>query len=116
MTYAVAILLALSTAGNAWQFHRHEATLEAKAATEQLAKDTTEAAKACTRGVDDLARAGRIRGQALLQAMRGAAPKVAALEAAASVAARAKPDAPSDLCGSLERYWKAQIKAERAEK
>ena len=119
MVYALAILgvlLALSTAGNAWQFHRHEATLEAKAATEQLARDTTAAAQACTKGVTDLEKAGRARQGALLDALVKAQPKVAALEAAASVAARAKPDTPSDLCGSLERYWRAQIKAERGEK
>lgn len=115
MTYAIAILgvlLALSTAGNAWQFHRHEATIEAKAATEQLARDTTAAAQACTKGVTDLEKAGRARQGALLDALVRAQPKVAALEAAASVAARAKPDDPQNLCASLERYWKAQIKAE----
>lgn len=110
------ILLALSVAGNAWQFHHGEKILEAKAATEQLAKDTTAAAQACTKGVEDLEKAGRVRGAALLAAMKAAQPQVASLEAAATVAARAKPDNAQDLCGSLERYLSAQIKAERAKK
>lgn len=110
------ILLALSVAGNAWQFHHGEVILEAKAATAQLAKDTTAAAQACTQGVEDLAKAGRVRGKALLDALEKAKPQVASLEAAATVAARAKPDDAQDLCGSIERYLTAQIKAERAKK
>ena len=119
MIYAIAILgvlLALSSAGNAYQY-RENGQLQAKAgAVEQMAKDSKEAAQACTTGVENLAKAGRTRGKALLDAMKAAEPKVASLEAAASVAARAKPDDPQNLCASLERYWKAQIKAERGEK
>jgi len=110
------ILLAISVAGNAWQFHHGEKLVAKAAGTEQLANDTKAAAEACTKGVDDLARAGRIRGKALLDALEKAKPQVASLEAAAALAARAKPDDAQDLCGSLERYLKNQIKAERGGK
>ena len=110
------ILLALSVAGNAYQYHEAGKLQVKIGATDQLAKDTKAAAEACTTGVDNLAKAGAGRQKALLEALKGAAPKVAALEAAASVAARAKPDDPQNLCASLERYWKDQIKAERAAK
>lgn len=112
-TIILGILLAISVAGNGWQYHEAGKLQVKIGATEQLATDTKAAAEACTKGVDDLAKAGRVRGKALLEAMKGVAPKVASLEAAASVAARAKPDDPQNLCASLERYWKAQIKAER---
>lgn len=110
------ILLALSAAGNAWQFHHGEVILEAKAATAQLATDTKAAAEACSTGVTDLQKAGAARQKELVTALKGAQPKVAALEAAATVAARAKPDNAQDLCGSLERYLKAQVKADRGGK
>lgn len=117
MTYLVAILgllLALSAAGNAWQFHHGEKIVAAKAAMEQLAADTKEAAQACTRGVDDLAKASRTRGLALAELMRQVAPKVAQMQEASLVALQARPDNPQDLCGSLQRYLQGQIKADRA--
>ena len=110
------LLLAISVAGNAWQFHHGEVILEAKAATTQLAADTKAAADACSAGVDDLAKAGRTRGKALIEAMKQVAPTVQALQEAAIVAQRAKPDDPKDLCGSLERYLRTEVAAERASK
>ena len=119
MTYLVVILgvlLALSSAGNAWQY-RQAGELQGKiGATEQLATDTKAAAQACSTGVDNLQKAAGTRQRDLLAALKGVQPQVAALEAAATVAARQKPDNPADLCGSLERYLKAQIKAERGMK
>lgn len=116
MTYAVAILailLALSSAGNAYQYHENGKLQGRVGASDQLAMDTKASADACTKGVDNLAKAGKTRQGELLAAMKEAQPKVAALEAAATVAARAKPDNPQDLCGSLHRYLRDQIKAER---
>ena len=116
MIYATAILgvlLAISAAGNAWQFQHGEGLLEAKAAATQLNKDTTAAAAACTAGVDRIEKAGTTRQERLEAALRSIAPRVAKLNAEAIVASRAKPDDPRDLCGSLERYLRAQIKAGR---
>ena len=116
MSYAVAILgllLALSTAGNAWQFKRGEAMLEAKATAEQLNRDTKAAASACTAGVDRLDRAGAARQKRLEDAMANVAPRVATLQEASLVAMAARPDNAKDLCGSLQRYLGREIKAER---
>lgn len=119
MTYAVAILailLALSAAGNAYQYNEHTKDAVKFGTTSQLAADTKAAAGACTNSVRDLAKAGQTRQGELLKALAGVAPKVTALEAAATVAARVKPDDPKDLCASLERYLKGEIKKERAAK
>lgn len=108
------ILLAISVAGNAWQYHEHTKDAVKFGATKQLADDTTAAAVACSTGVDNLAKAGRTRQTELMAALKGVAPQVAKLQADALEAGRAKPDDPKDLCGSLERYLKGRIKADRA--
>ena len=112
--YAVlGILLALSAAGNAYQYHQAGKLQVRIGTTKQLADDTKAAATACSAGVDRLETASTARQTALEKALKGIAPKVAALNAEALVASRAKPDDPKDLCGSLERYLKGQVKAER---
>lgn len=119
MTYALAILgilLALSAAGNAWQFKRGEAMLEAKATAEQLNRDTKAAASACSAGVDRLDKAGAARQKRLEDAMATVAPKVAILQEASLVALSARPDNAQDLCGSLTRYLQREIKTERGAK
>lgn len=110
------ILLALSAAGNAWQFKHGEGLVAKGAAVEQLATDTKAAAQACTQGVEDLAKASRTRAQALAELMKQVAPKVAQMQEASLLALQQRPDNPQDLCGSLERYLRAQIKAERGAK
>lgn len=116
MNYLVVILgvlLALSSAGNVYQYHQHTTDSVKFGTTSQLAADTKAAAGACSKSVDDLAKAGKTRQAELLKALAGVAPKVSALEAAATVAARVKPDDINDLCGSLGRYWKREIAKER---
>lgn len=108
------ILLALSAAGNAWQYNQHTEDAVRFGTTKQLSDDTKAAASACSAGVERIEKAGRTRGLALAKAMNDLAPKVQTLEAAATLAARAKPDDPKDLCGSLDRYLEERIKAERA--
>lgn len=112
-TMVLGILLGLSVAGNAWQYHQHTKDAVAFGTTKQLAEDTKAAAGACSTSVDNLAKAGRTRQDAILAALAGVAPKVAELQKEALVAAQAKPDDPKDLCGSLQRYLKAQVRAER---
>lgn len=116
MTYAVAILavlLAVSAAGNAWQYHEHTKDAVKFGATDQLAKDTKTAAEACSKGVEDLEKAAKARQTDLVNALKGVAPKVASLQAEALEAARAKPDDPKDLCGSLQRYLRDRIRAQK---
>ena len=112
--YAVlGILLALSAAGNAYQYHQAGKLQVRIGTTKQLADDTKAAATACSAGVDRLETAGTNRQKALDAALRGIAPKVLALQEASLLAGRAQPDQPSDLCGSLTRYLQGQVKAER---
>lgn len=109
----MAVLLALSAAGNAWQFKHGEAAIEAAATATQMNTDTKAAATACSSSVDALGKAGDKRQTDLLAALKGVAPRVAALQAESLKAMGAKPDDPKDLCGSLERYLRGQIKSEK---
>ena len=107
------ILLAVSVAGNAWQFHHGEKLVAAKAATEQLATDTKAAAEACSASVDRLDKAGKARQGKLEAALKSVAPAIAKDQKAALDALKARPSDPANLCGSLEKYLRDQIKAER---
>ncbi len=107
------ILLAVSVALNGWQYSNALSDATRYGTTKQLAEDTKAAAGACTQSVRDLDRAGKTRQSALILALNGIAPKVAELQAQSLEAGRAKPDDPKDLCGSLERYLRGQVKAER---
>lgn len=115
-TLILGILLAISVALNGWQYHQALEAATKYGTTKQLADDTKAAAGACTKGVEDLAKAGRGRQNDLLAALKAVAPQVAAEQTAALQALQAKPDDAKDLCGSLERYLKGQIKAERGVK
>ena len=110
------VLLALSTAGNAWFWHERDGLLQREATVTQLQRDTKEAANTCTKSVEDLGKKGAERDRRLAQALERVAPQVAADQKAALAALTAKPDDPKDLCGSLERYLRAQIRADRGEK
>ena len=107
------ILLAVSAAGNAYQYSRALEDATRYGTTKQLAEDAKAGATACTASVDKLADAGKARQARLERALLAVAPAVRADQEAALRALTAKPDDASDPCGSLERYWKAQIKAER---
>lgn len=107
------ILLAISVAGNVWQYHEHTVDSIRLGTTKQLADDTKAAAQACTQGVLDLDKAGKARQRRLEDALAAVAPKVAQEQQAAIAALQARPDDPKDLCGSLERWWKARIAEEK---
>ena len=107
------VLLAVSSTLNAWQYKEREKTLTVAATASQLAEDTKATAQACSDGVDRLARAGDANRRAIITAVDATKGQIAGLQQQALAASRAKPDNPQDLCGSLERYLKAQIKAEK---
>lgn len=110
---ALGLLLLVSMAGNAFLWHERDKILEAKATATQLAADTAASAKVCTDSVDKLAASGDRRHRDLQAALKGVAPTVAAMQADVLAAARAKPDDPKDLCGSMRRYLQNAVKAER---
>ena len=110
------VLLAASVALNGWQYRQALGNAVKYGTTQQLAEDTKAAAGACSASVEDLAKAGEKRHLQMIAALKGVAPEVERLQRDALRAAGAKPDNPQDLCGSLERYLRAQIKAERGTK
>lgn len=114
LVIVLGILLALSAAGNAWQYHQHGRDLVRIGTTEQLADDTKAAAAACSRGVEDLAQAGRDRHDEVLARLAAQAGQVADLQRRSVAALNAQPADPNDLCKSLERYLREQIRAGRA--
>ncbi len=111
---ALGILLAVSAAGNAWQYHEHDKAIEAVATAKQLNADTTKAAKACGDSVDKLATDTRARGTRLEAALAGQKGKIESLETQAIAALSAKPANPADLCGSAVLFLKGEIAKERA--
>lgn len=115
-TILLAILLALSVAGNGWQYHEHGKDLIKIGTTEQLAADTQAAADACSASVDNLATQGKTRHSELLASLQAQAGQVAGLKGAAIAALNAKPADWADLCKSLEIFLREQIKAERSAK
>lgn len=107
------ILLALSVAGNAWQYHEHTADSIKFGTTKQLADDTKAAASACSAGVDRMEKAGTTRQRALDAALKGIQPALEKSQRDVMDALKARPDDPKDLCGSLGRYLNQQIQAEK---
>jgi len=115
-TILLAILLAISVAGNGWQYHEHGKDLIRIGTTEQLTADTKAAADACSASVDDLARKGATQHAAVLASLAAQAGKVAGLEGAAIAALNAKPADPSDLCKSVALYLRDEIRKERGQR
>lgn len=113
MTWVLGILLACSVALNAWQENRHTEASVRFGTTSQLAADAKAAAGTCSASVDKLAQAGRAREKRLIGALERIAPEVKADQLAALQALKDRPDNPQDLCGSLERYLRGKIKAEK---
>lgn len=116
MIQALVIALVVSLVGNAWLFHERDKSIERDARAEQLNTDTVAQAGACTASVEKLAKDGQLRSRRLDDALAGIAPTVRAEQIAALEAARARPDDPQNLCGSLERYLRGVISAERGPK
>jgi len=109
----VGLLLAISIAGNAWQWHAHDKAVFAEASAKQLAADTRASAEACSSSVKELKLAGERRDESLAAAMSAIAPAVARQQKAALEVLAAKPRNSADLCGSLLEYLRGQIKIER---
>jgi hypothetical protein len=112
----LALLLALSCAGNAWQYHEHTVDSVKFGTTQQLADDTKAAAQACSDGVDKLQGQSAATRTAIIAAVQGEGARIKGLQHDALEAIKARPDDPKDLCGSIERYLKAQIAKERGVK
>lgn len=113
LSCALGVLLLASLAGNAWQYHQHDEYVRAEAQARQFADDTKAAAGACTASVEQLRKDGLARQAQLVQLLKSVAPAVAASQKEALTALNAKPDNPQDLCGSLERYLRTEVKAEK---
>ena len=109
----LALLLALSAAGNVFLWKHGEALKQEMGAVQQLATDAKAAGEACSKGVEDMAKAAGTRQKRLETALAAVAPEVRRAQSDALAALSAKPDNAADLCGSLERYLRSQIKAER---
>lgn len=107
------VLLLASIAGNAWQYHEHDQYVRLEAQARQYATDTKGAAEACTASVEQLRKDGLARQAKLVDLLKGIAPEVAENQMAALSAMNEKPDNPQDLCGSLERYLRTEIKGEK---
>lgn len=108
----LSILLALSVAGNAWQFHIHDKLVATAATAEQISRDTKAAADACSASVDNLATEGRKQREDTLAAIKAQQPAIESLRSAANLALLAKPINPKDLCSSLDTYLRAEIRKE----
>lgn len=115
-TIILGILLALSVAGNAWQYRQALEAATRYGTTKQLAEDTKAAAATCTKGVEDLDKAAKERDRRLQAALKAIQPALDNGQREVMAALKARPDDPKDLCGSLERYFRAQVKAERGAK
>lgn len=110
------VLLALSSAGNAYFWHERDGLLQREATVQQLERDTRAAANRCTASVDDLAKKGAERDKRIQAAIASVAPRVQAEQRAAMEILASRPDDPKDLCGSLARLLRAEIKRERGAK
>ncbi len=114
LTTVLGLLLAISVAGNLWQYHEHDVVVTRAATAEQLGRDTRAAADACTASVNNLAEQGRAQRKETLAALAALAPQIEATKRSAQLALLARPDNPADLCGSLADYLRREIRKERA--
>lgn len=110
LTQLLALLLAISVAGNAWQFHDHDKAVAAVATAEQLNTDTKAAAQACSASVDGLAADSKARSARIEQQLAGWSGRILELQGASIEALAARPANPADLCGSITQYLQAQIR------
>ena len=115
-TAILALLLALSAAGNVFLWKHGEALKQEMGAVQQLAADAKAAGEACSKGVEDMAKAAGSRQKRLEAQMAAVAPEVRRAQADSLAALQAKPSDPANLCASLEKYLREQVKAERGGK
>ena len=112
-TLILGVVLALSLAGNAFLFHSRDRALEGKAVAETAMAGFKGAAETCSASVDKLAADGQRRHAETLAMLKAETGRIKGLQHDALAAVRAKPADPKDLCGSLERYLREQLKRER---
>lgn len=112
----VSIALAVSVAANAGLTHLYLAKRDELATQKAVTDQFSSVANSCSTSVEDLKKASDARHSAVLAALAKNASAVRSLEGAANQALSAKPDDPSDLCGSLDRYLRGEIGKERAAK
>lgn len=105
-----------SLAANAYFWHERDGLLQREATVKQLQADTKAAAQACSASVENLAQQGKVRDGRLAQALGRIAPEVRRSNEEALRALQSRPDNPGDLCGSLERFLRKSIAAEREAK
>lgn len=105
-------MLGLSLAANVWLFNSRDSALEDLASQKLVSTSYQAAAGTCSESVDKLAAFGKGQGKAILDKLDTEATRIKSLQQDAITAARAKPDDPKDLCGSIERYLKSQIREE----
>jgi len=110
------IVLAISLAGNAFLFHSRDAALEGKATAETALTGWKSSAETCSKSVDKLAGDGKKRHQEILDKLDSETGRIKGLQHDALNALAARPDDPKDLCGSIARYFKAEIQKERGAK
>ena len=109
------ILFAISAALNGVQWRVHDKAVAAEASARQLAADARASAEACNASVRELAAAGEARDRRLAAGLAAIAPAVERRQKAALEALAARPDDTHDVCGSLLRFWQAQLKLERGQ-
>lgn len=114
ITQILALLLAISVAGNAWQFHAHDKDVAAVATAEQLNTDTKAAAQACSASVDALAADAKARSARIEKQLAGWSGRILELQGASMEALSARPANPADLCASITQYLQGQVRKERA--
>lgn len=107
------VALGISVALNLWQYHQHDTLVEKAATATQLSVNALDAGKQCNDSVETLARDSKAQGAQIALRLDKLAPLLSSYQKDAIKALSARPDNPQDLCGSLERFLKAKINAER---
>lgn len=106
-------LLVASAALNAWQYRHNEALNQEKAQAVAAAEQAQATGKACSDSVDNLAKDGKRRTQAVLAALQAESQRIKGLQHDALKVLQTQPANPKDLCASVELFLRDAIKAER---
>lgn len=110
------IALTVSVAANLGLGHLYLAKRDELATQKAVTDQFAASAKSCSAGVDGLKKESDERHKAVLAALLKNAAAVSDLQSRSNDALAAKPDDPSDLCGSLDRYLRGELEKERAAK
>jgi len=110
---ALGVVLICSLTANAYFWHERDKAIEAQAVARELNKNTLAAASQCSESVEALKEDSVKRGKRLEDLMAGIAPQVRRDQSSAIKALSATADDAKDLCGSLARFWRGEIKRDR---